>query len=85
MVSWKPIAWDDYANEAATNKFIEEDVVTEHDLLYRAIVTRGSAKLNCLICVSANYPIEMPLWAITLDWNGTHNPQNDSAMRVFVS
>lgn len=82
LVTFTPITWDEYLSDGTTHRFIDENVVTAHDLYYRAIITRGTAKLICLICVSANYPNEMPLWTIQLNWHGDHWAQNNSTIRV---
>lgn len=57
-------------------------MITSHDLLYRAVITRGSAKLECFVGISTNYPTEMPLCALELSWNGRHNADNNAAIKV---
>lgn len=57
-------------------------MITSHDLLYRAVITRGSAKLECFVGINANYPTEMPFSALELSWNGRHNAENNAAIKV---
>lgn len=72
----------DYSDEACTKKFIEHKIVNEFDVFYRAIITRGSAKLECYICIPSQYPSELPRFAINLCWNDfKHNAENSSQIR----
>lgn len=82
LVQWIPIQWSEYIESGQlVKKFIDEDIVTKSHLLYSAIVIRGSAKLECLVSISPNFPNESPLWAISLSWNGNRNPLNSSDIR----
>lgn len=86
LVQWTSITWNEYAERnIVTAKFIEERVVTPDHLLYSAIIIRGSAKLECLINISPNFPNACPLWAIALSWNGIRNASNNSDIRVCPS
>lgn len=82
LVQWTSITWADYLLVPAANRFVEENFVTEHDLFYRAVIIRGSAKLQCSVCISTNFPINVPIWALELSWNGMHNAQNNATIRV---
>lgn len=60
-------------------------MASSHDLLYRVVISRGSsATLNCLLCISCNFPADMPLWDITLNWNGKNTAQTSSTIRVHI-
>lgn len=83
LVQWTSITWSEYVERnIVTAKFIEGGVVTADHLLYSAIIIRGSAKLECLINISPNFPNACPLWAISLSWNGIHNASTNSDIRV---
>lgn len=82
LVQWTSITWPDYLLVPAANRFVEENFATEHDLFYRAVIIRGSAKLECSVCISTNFPINVPIWALALSWNGMHNAQNSATIRV---
>lgn len=85
LVQWTAITWDEYRVSSSTKKFIEANEITSHDLLYRAVITRGSAKLECFVGIATNYPTEMPLCALELSWNGRHNAENNSAIMVCLT
>lgn len=83
LVQWTSITWNEYVERNnVTAKFVEERVVTPDHLLYSAIIIRGSAKLECLINISPNFPNACPLWAISLSWNGIRNASTNSDIRV---
>lgn len=83
LVQWSAISFEEYQTCGAVAKFLDNVSDTDTpDLYYRAIVTRGSAKMECYIKVPVNYPEETPLWALSLNWNGKRDSTNDSAIKV---
>lgn len=93
LVQWTSITWDEYTSYTITQRFLNDDANTNadannfqlincNDMFYRAIITRGSAKLECLINISSNFPINTPIWALNLSWNGKHDALNNPAIRV---
>lgn len=82
LVQWTSVSFEEFSNNPAAAKFVDENEINSPDLFYRAIITRGSAKLECYIKVSVNYPEETPLWALSLNWNGKHDSTNDSSLKV---
>lgn len=81
LVQWTSISYEEYIANPAAAKFVDDNDVDSPDLFYRAIITRGSAKLECYIKVSVNFPEETPLWALILNWNGKHDSTNDSSLK----
>lgn len=82
LTKWQSIAWSDYNNAEATKKFVNENLVTENDLLFEGVLKRDSAKMVLYLAVGSNFPNDHPLWAINLIWNGVHNSTNNAAIRV---
>lgn len=83
LVQWTSISWHEYTERTnITAKFVDEAMVTPDHLLYCAVIIRGSAKLECFISISPNFPQDVPLWAVSLSWNGTHNANNNYDIRV---
>lgn len=80
LVQWSSVSWEEYSSTATTQRFVEENLVNVHDLFYRAVITRGSAKLECLISLSPNFPHDVPLWGLCLSWNGKHDALNNAAV-----
>lgn len=84
LVQWSTISFEEYQMCGAVVKFLDELEIESPDLFYRAIITRGSAKMECYIRVPVNYPEETPLWALSLNWNGKRDSTNDSSIKVSL-
>lgn len=82
LLQWTSISFEDYEASNVTDKFIRDGLVNENDIFYRAIITRGSAKLECYICINCNYPNDTPVWGLLMDWNGKKNAETNSSIRV---
>lgn len=77
------LSFAEYSSVGYTHKFIDDGLVSANDLFYRAVLTRGSAKLEAYIAVPSDFPNEFPLFAISLDWNDNKlNSENNSNVRV---
>lgn len=77
------LSFNEYQSVTYTKKFVDENLTTDNDLFYRAILTRGSAKLECYIAVPSNFPNDLPLFALSLDWNDNKfNSENNANIRV---
>lgn len=63
------ISYPEYCEEMCTKRFVQEAIANANDVFYRAVITRGSAKLECYICIPSNFPSEYPIFAIDLSWN----------------
>lgn len=84
LAQWSPITFVEYTERASiTGRFIDENLVTSNHLLYHAVLIRGSAKMECFVSVSPNFPAECPIWAITLNFNGSRlHPANSNDIKV---
>lgn len=83
LIQWTAISYTEYATGNASQPFVVEGIASAHDLMYRAVILRGAAKLDCLICISSNFPTELPVWALELSWNGKQlTAQSNSNIRV---
>lgn len=83
LVQWCTITWAEYTkHHIATGKFIDANYVTLNHLLYSAVMIRGAAKLDCFVSISPHFGKRSPLWAISLNWNGTQNASNNADIRV---
>lgn len=81
LVQWSSLSYDEFVNHPTSSKFTEMELATSHDIFYRAVITKGSAKLECLICIPYNYPSENPVWTFCLSWNGVHTSENNPAVK----
>ncbi|XP_023171829.2 THO complex subunit 5 [Drosophila hydei] len=50
---------------------------------YRAVIVRGSAKMECFIRIPSNYPLDIPLWILSVHWNGRHTSMNNAAIKMM--
>lgn len=81
------LSFAEYSAIVCTKRFIDEDIVKANDLFYRAIVTRGSAKLECYIAVPGDFPGSQssqsgyPIFAVELNYDNKYNSENSSHVR----
>jgi THO complex subunit 5 len=75
------LSFAEYSAIVCTKKFIDEEIVKSNDLFYRAIVTRGSAKLECYIAVPGDFPSGYPIFALELNYDNKYNADNSSHIR----
>ncbi|KAH9629461.1 hypothetical protein HF086_015791 [Spodoptera exigua] len=73
LTQWQSVGWPEYSQSPSTSFLIAEGLVNPNDMLYRAIITRQSAKLVALVALRSNYPRKAPIFSLTLHWNGTHH------------
>lgn len=84
LAQWSPITYAEYTERMTiTGRFIDEHLVTANHLLYHAVLIRGSAKMECFVSVSPNFPAECPIWAIMLNFNG-HRLQSSNSNDIKV-
>ncbi|XP_065075856.1 THO complex subunit 5 homolog [Ochlerotatus camptorhynchus] len=81
LVQWTALSDSEYVASNVTGKFIDHSDSTGNDLYFRAIITRGSAKLECYICVPCDFPETTSLWSLSLNWNGKHSASDNAAVR----
>uniref|UniRef100_A0A182JS38 Uncharacterized protein n=1 Tax=Anopheles christyi TaxID=43041 RepID=A0A182JS38_9DIPT len=81
VLQWSSISFEDYVSSGVASMFLEDSVASASDLYFRAIVIRGSAKLESYICVPCRYPDASPLWSFSLHWNGKHTSSSNSSVR----
>lgn len=73
LTQWQSVGWPEYSQAPSTAFLVTEGLVSANDLLYRAIITRQSAKLVALVALRSDYPKSVPIFSLTLHWNGTHH------------
>lgn len=77
------LSYPEYSAEICTKRFSQDDkLVSENDNFYRAIITRGTAKLECYICIPTDFPNDYPIFALNLCWNDNKfNAENSPHIR----
>ncbi|KAM7344181.1 THO complex subunit 5 [Cochliomyia hominivorax] len=83
LVQWSVISWEEYEGSETTAQLISQNLADFTCCFFRAVIVLGSAKMECLICVSNKYPLNVPLWTITVHWNGHHNALNNSSIKMM--
>lgn len=81
LTQWQTVGWPEYSQAPSTLFVISEGLVTSDNMLYRAIITRQSAKLVALVAISNDYPKKAPIFSLTLHWNGTHHTGSNDDIR----
>ncbi|XP_058462311.1 THO complex subunit 5 homolog [Malaya genurostris] len=82
LVQWTAISYAEYVASNVASKFVEQNNnFNGNELYFRAIITRGSAKLECYICVPCDFPASSSLWSLSLNWNGKHSAEDNAAVR----
>lgn len=81
LTQWQSLGWPEYNQAPSTSFLISEGLVNSNDMLYRAIITRQSAKLVALVALKSEYPKKAPIFSLTLHWNGTHHAATDDDIR----
>ncbi|EDV36268.1 uncharacterized protein Dana_GF12880 [Drosophila ananassae] len=83
LVQWTVITLEEFhAQNSDVLKISSDDKGVTYSI-YRAVIVRGSAKMECFIRVPSNYPLEIPLWILNVHWNGCHTSQNNSAIKMM--
>ncbi|PNF43385.1 THO complex subunit 5-like protein [Cryptotermes secundus] len=81
LFSWQLISWDDFCHTAHTQALVQAQAVNRGDSFYKAVLTRGSAKLVALIGVKCDYPRTPTVFCLQLNWHGEHDAGNNDAIR----
>ncbi|KAH8401351.1 hypothetical protein KR009_004859 [Drosophila setifemur] len=83
LVQWTAITLEEFHAQISDVLKISSDDKGIIYNSYRAVIVRGSAKMECFIRIPSNYPLEMPLWILNVHWNGFHTSQNNSAIKMM--
>ncbi|XP_017013591.2 THO complex subunit 5 [Drosophila takahashii] len=83
LVQWTAITHEEFHSQISDILNISSDDKGITYNTYRAVIVRGSAKMECFIRIPSNYPLEMPLWILNVHWNGCHTSQNNSAIKMM--
>ncbi|XP_017838323.1 THO complex subunit 5 isoform X2 [Drosophila busckii] len=83
LVQWSVITTEEFniQNSDLLNNLTDDNSITYTS--YRAVIVRGSAKMECFIRIPSNYPLETPLWILSVHWNGQHTSMNNSAIKMM--
>lgn len=81
LTQWQSVDWCEYRQSPSTSFLLEEGAVRKEDMLYRAIITRQSAKLVALVALKSEYPSKAPIFSLMLHWNGAFHAGNDDDIR----
>ncbi|EDW01914.1 GH20183 [Drosophila grimshawi] len=83
LVQWTAISHEEFniQNSDLLNNLSPANGITYTS--YRAVIVRGSAKMECFIRIPSNYPLEIPLWILSVHWNGRHTAMNNAAIKMM--
>ncbi|EDW61169.1 THO complex subunit 5 [Drosophila virilis] len=83
LVQWTAISSEEFniQNSGLINNLSPSNEITYTS--YRAVIVRGSAKMECFIRIPSNYPLDIPLWTLSVHWNGRHTSVNNAAIKMM--
>lgn len=82
LLLFQTMTLDDYEHEAAVNDFtLPEMELTEHDLFYKAVIVRGTAKIETFIYIPCNFPENLATWNLVINWKGKKSSNTSTAVR----
>ncbi|XP_018015767.1 THO complex subunit 5 homolog B isoform X2 [Hyalella azteca] len=68
LVSWRPVSWQDYNALSATAALRDAGLAVATSFFFRALYQRRHVEMSAYVCVSADYPNTVPLFALDLKW-----------------
>ncbi|GFO09855.1 tho complex subunit 5-like protein [Plakobranchus ocellatus] len=77
LSSWKRSTYDDLSQLPQADRFIKAGLVKETDLVFIAVIDRGSAKLTAYIVLTANCPQVAPLFILDIVYHSHRTALND--------
>jgi len=88
LKSWAQVDWETYSAQEATKLLVAARVVSEHDLMFKALVVREKCTLAAFVSLSPCYPAVKPVFALSLSIEGvekteTLNLSNSETMRLL--
>ncbi|XP_063225197.1 THO complex subunit 5 homolog [Bacillus rossius redtenbacheri] len=78
---WQPVSWAEYSRAPHAQPLVREGAVGPDDSFYRAVLSRGSARLVALVAVACSFPQRPPLFSLLLQWHGEHHAACSDAVR----
>ncbi|KAJ8313100.1 hypothetical protein KUTeg_010473 [Tegillarca granosa] len=77
LSSWRRSTYEDFAVLPQTKSLIDQEMASESDIYFTAVIERGSAKLTAQIVLKPNYPEDVPLFVISIQWKTERTAMND--------
>ncbi|KAJ8981899.1 hypothetical protein NQ317_007291 [Molorchus minor] len=81
LTKWSSITYQKFCQSLVTQPLVEEEIVSPSDLFYSCTLTRGNANLQALIAIKNNYPEALPIFSLSLDYNGVQHSTNSDEIR----
>ncbi|XP_044735183.1 THO complex subunit 5 homolog isoform X2 [Chrysoperla carnea] len=78
---WKRINWTDFIKIPASKPFVENQIFSSNDMIYKLIASRNSTKLIAYVSIKHNYPEQKPIFCVSVHWNEEWNTGNCEAIR----
>nr|KAG5686801.1 hypothetical protein BaRGS_013121 [Batillaria attramentaria] len=77
LVSWKRVTYDDVSILPYASTLINTGFIKRNDLVFMAVLERGSAKLTAHVIVSVDYPEVVPLFMTSISWHTQRTAATD--------
>lgn len=83
LIKWSTITYEEYAELPYTQQVLEAGLVQETDLLFTALIERGTAKLQAAVVLNPRYSTVPPLFSLSLSWKGERSGRTDDNLRAM--
>ncbi|MBN3271615.1 THOC5 protein, partial [Polyodon spathula] len=83
LIKWSTITYEEYAELPYTQQVLEAGLVQETDLLFTAVIERGTAKLQAAVVLNPRYSTVPPLFSLSLSWKGERSGRTDDNLRAM--
>ncbi|XP_041079505.1 THO complex subunit 5 homolog isoform X2 [Polyodon spathula] len=83
LIKWSTITYEEYAGLPYTQQVLEAGMVQETDLLFTALIERGTAKLQAAVVLNPRYSTVPPLFSLSLSWKGERSGRTDDNLRAM--
>ncbi|XP_076453337.1 THO complex subunit 5-like [Babylonia areolata] len=81
LLSWKRVTYSDLEVLPHARRLIDNGFVSRNDLLFCAVLERGSAKLTAHVVVSVDYPEVAPLFLTSIAWQSLRTALTDNHVK----
>ncbi|KAL5016146.1 hypothetical protein ScPMuIL_005735 [Solemya velum] len=81
LTSWKRSTYNDFCSLSHTKTVMDADLVSENDMYFVMVASRGTARLTSQVVIAHDYPAVAPLFVVSVKWRTERTAVNDYHIR----
>nr|XP_022916445.1 THO complex subunit 5 homolog A [Onthophagus taurus]XP_022916446.1 THO complex subunit 5 homolog A [Onthophagus taurus] len=81
LTKWTSSNWQSFCQLPSAQNLIEAEIVKSTDLFYNLVITRPKASLQAVVVLKNNYPIQAPIFSLTVKYLGEYHSGNSTEVR----